>query len=97
VGVTDRFAVTGVVTRTAERGQQVEREWRLPTFRSVQELVAADRPDFVIVSVPWTAAPEMTSEFVALGIPVLSETPPAPDAAGLRRLWSTVGDGGVPR
>jgi predicted dehydrogenase len=91
----DRFVVTGVVTRTAERGQEIEREWRVPTFRSVDELAAADRPDFVIVSVPWAAAPEVTSELVALGIPVLSETPPAPDAAGLRRLWSTVGDSGL--
>jgi predicted dehydrogenase len=91
----DRFTVTGVVTRTAERGQEVEREWRVPTFRSVGELVAADKPDFVIVSVPWEVAPVVTGELVALGIPVLSETPPAPDLDGLRRLWSTVGGSGL--
>jgi predicted dehydrogenase len=91
----DRFAVTGVVTRSAERGQEVEREWAVPTFRSVGESVSAERPDFVIVSVPSDVAAEATSQLVALGIPVLSETPPAPDAAGLRRLWSEVGDSGL--
>jgi predicted dehydrogenase len=91
----ERFAVTGVVTRSAERGREVEREWGVSTFRSVDELVAADRPDFVIVSVPWDVAPDVTGELVALGIPVLSETPPAPNAAGLRRLWSEVGDSGL--
>jgi predicted dehydrogenase len=91
----DRFAVTGVVTRSAGRGQEVEREWLVPTFRSVDELVAADRPDFVIVSVPSDVAPEVTRQLVALGIPVLCETPPAPDAAGLRGLWSELGDSGL--
>lgn len=90
----ERFTVSGVVTRTAERGQEVEREWRVPTYRSVGEL-AADKPDFVIVSVPWDVAPRVTRELVALGIPVLSETPPAPDLDGLRRLWSDVGATGL--
>lgn len=93
--VPERFAVSGVVTRTAERGQEVEREWRVPTFRSVDELLAAGRPDFVIVSVPWDVAPEVTAELVAKGIPVLTETPPAPDVEGLRRLWSSVGASGL--
>lgn len=79
----ERFTVSGVVTRTAERGQEVEREWRVPTYRSVGEL-AADKPDFVIVSVPWDVAPRVTRELVALGIPVLSETRRLPDLDGLR-------------
>ncbi|GAA1611871.1 hypothetical protein GCM10009789_77780 [Kribbella sancticallisti] len=91
----ERFAVSGVVTRSAERGGEVEREWRVPTFRSVDELVTADKPDFVIVSVPWETAPGLTADLVARGIPVLTETPPAPDVEGLRRLWSEVGDTGL--
>jgi predicted dehydrogenase len=91
----DRFAATGIVTRTAERGKAVEAEWDVPTFRTVRELVAADRPDFVIVSVPWEAAPAVTVELVGLGVPVLSETPPAPDLAGLRELWAAVGGSGL--
>ena len=50
----ERFAVTGVVTRSAERGAQVEREWGVPTVRTVADLLAApDRPELVVVSVPW--------------------------------------------
>lgn len=93
--VPERFSVCGVVARTAERGQEVERQWRVPTFRTVDELLAADRPDFVIVSVPWEVAPVVTAELVAKGIPVLTETPPAPDVEGLRGLWSEVGASGL--
>lgn len=90
-----RFAVSGVVTRTAERGQEVERQWPVPTYRSVNSLLAAGRPDFVVVSVPWDVAPVVTAELVAEGIPVLTETPPAPDVEGLRQLWSSVGESGL--
>jgi predicted dehydrogenase len=87
----DRFAVSGMVTRTAERGAQVESEWSVPTFRSVRDLLAAERPDFVIVSVPWAVTPDVTKQLVRLEIPVLAETPPAPDLPALRDLWSQVG------
>lgn len=90
-----RFAVTGVVTRTAERGAEVTAEWGVPTFRTVGELLAADRPDFVIVSVPWALTPVVTTELVGLDMPVLAETPPAPDVPGLRSLWSDVGASGL--
>lgn len=91
----ERFTATGVVTRTAERGAAVEAQWGVPTFRTASGMVAADRPDFVIVSVPWEAAPAVTAEVVGLGVPVLSETPPAPDLAGLRELWAVVGGSGL--
>ena len=91
----DRFEVTGVVSRTAERGAQVTARWGAPTHRSVGELLAADRPELVVVSVPWAVTPEVIRELVAADVPVLAETPPAPDADGLRMLWSDVGPSGL--
>ena len=44
-------------------------------------LLAHERPDYVIVAVPWPVTPVATRELVALGVPVLAETPPAPEAA----------------
>ncbi len=90
------FACTGVVTRAAERGAQIEADWHVPTFRSIPELLAGpDRPDLVVVSVPWPVTPEATRELVAAGVPVLAETPPAPDVEGLERLWADVGASGL--
>ncbi|WP_279339808.1 Gfo/Idh/MocA family protein [Sphaerisporangium perillae] len=91
----ERLSVSGVVTRTAERGAEVESRWGVPTFRSVGDLLAAERPEFVIPSVPWPVTPEVTKELVASGVPVLAETPPAADLDGLRDLWAAVGSSGL--
>lgn len=53
------------------------------------------RPDFVIAAVPWETSPEVIRDVVAAGVPVLAETPPAPDREGLRALWSDVGASGL--
>lgn len=86
------FRCVGVVTRSAERGAEVERAWGVPTVRDVAGLPAAD---LVVVSVPWPVTPEVTRALVARGTPVLAETPPAPDADGLRALWADVGASGL--
>ncbi|MFI7659916.1 Gfo/Idh/MocA family protein [Micromonospora parva] len=91
----ERFRVTGVVTRTESRGGAVTADWGVRTFRTTAELLAHERPDFVIVSVPWSVTPEATRELVAAGVPVLAETPPAADLAGLRSLWADVGGSGL--
>ena len=91
----DRFRATGVVARRADSGTIVEQDWGLPTFRTVEELLSVERPDFVIVSVPWQVTPELTARLVEQGIPVLAETPPAPDLPGLHALWSDVGGTGL--
>lgn len=90
-----RFELTGVVTRTAERGAQVTAEWGVPTYRTLAELLAARRPELVVVCVPWPVTPEMIRELVAADVPVLAETPPAPDLAGLHALWADVGRSGL--
>ncbi|NLF04558.1 MAG: Gfo/Idh/MocA family oxidoreductase [Actinomycetales bacterium] len=86
--------VTAVATRSAERGEQVSAEWHVPTVRTVAELVAT-KPDFVIAAVPWGAMPGTVRELVEASVPVLAETPPAPDADGLRSLWGDVGASGL--
>jgi predicted dehydrogenase len=91
----DRFEVTGVVTREAGRGAEVEQEWGVPTHRSIKELLAAGEPEFVLVSVPWAAAPAATIELAGQGVRVLCETPPAPDLPALRELWAAVGPSGL--
>jgi predicted dehydrogenase len=91
----DRFRVTGVVTRTAGRGAEIEADWRVPTVRTVADLLARERPDHIITSVPWASMPDAVREVVGHRIPVLAETPPAPDLDGLRALWSDVGGTGL--
>lgn len=97
-----QFRVSGIVTRSAERGKEVEECWGIPTFRTLEDLLFQpktdsstadtgegfenDAPDFVVVSVPWKVAPGMIQQLVERKIPVLTETPPAPDLAGLIAL-----------
>jgi predicted dehydrogenase len=87
--------VAGVATHSARTAETVARDWHQPTFGSVAELVRAEHPDFLIVSVPRDVAPALIEESVELGIPVLTETPPAPDLAGLVALWERVGASGL--
>ncbi|MDP4512033.1 Gfo/Idh/MocA family protein [Nonomuraea turcica] len=87
----DRLRVSGVVTRSADRGREITAEWGVPAFRSVDELLRRDRPDYIAAAVPWAAMPDTIREVAGHGMPVLAETPPAPDLAGLRSLWRDVG------
>jgi predicted dehydrogenase len=67
----------------------------VPAYRSVAECLAGARPDFLVTAVPRTVNPDVIIAAVERGVPVLSETPPAPDAAGLRELWAAVGESGL--
>jgi predicted dehydrogenase len=93
-GLPDRLELAGVVTRSAGRAAEVQRDWGVPAYRGISELLA-EKPEFVIPSVPWEVTPEVTRELVEAGVAVLAETPPAPDAAGLRALWEQVGASGL--
>ncbi|RKN03528.1 Gfo/Idh/MocA family protein [Streptomyces radicis] len=93
----DRLSVTGVVTRTAERGAEAEAAFGVPSYRTAEELVegGGERPEFVIPSVPWSVTASATAELVRLGVPVLAETPPAADLEGLRQVWRETGASGL--
>ncbi|MFC1432648.1 Gfo/Idh/MocA family protein [Streptacidiphilus sp. N1-3] len=90
-----RLRVSGVVSRSAERGARITEAWGVPVFRSTEELLGAVDSEFVIPCVPWDASPGVITELVRAGARVLAETPPAPDLAGLRELWAAVGGSGA--
>ena len=71
----------GAVVRTP-------RELPVPALRSLDDV----RPDFVVTAVPWDANPAVIRAAVDRGLPVLAETPPAPDLAAMRALWDDVGE-----
>jgi predicted dehydrogenase len=48
-----------------------------------------------VTAVPWAVTPSLVVELVSRGVPVLAETPPAPDLDGLRALWAAVGSSGL--
>ncbi len=87
----DRFQVTGVVVRDAAKGRQIADVWRVPTRGTLDDLLRAEVPDFVVSSVPRAAAPDIIAALVERDVPVLAETPPAADLEGLRALFARVG------
>jgi len=86
----DRFRLTGLVVRNAEKGAALTEQWNVPTFRTLEELLDGESPRFVVTSVPWAANPEVVLALVQRGVPVLSETPPAPDVETMRTLYAAV-------
>ena len=89
----ERLTLVGAAVRRPESAETVARRWNAPAYLSPGELIAQQRPEFVVACVPWPVNPEVIGTAVAAGVPVLAETPPAPDAAGLRALWERVGEG----
>lgn len=86
-----QLELVGVVTRTSETARTTEKAWRVPTYTTIADLLEA-APEFVVSAVPWAANPGVVEAVAGVGVPVLCETPPAPDLEGLRQLWSEVGD-----
>ena len=78
----------GVVVRTPRRLE-------VPTFTSLDACLRELRVDFVLTAAPRHVTPRFIADAVDRGLPVLAETPPAPDLDGLRTLWSAVGDSGL--
>jgi predicted dehydrogenase len=89
----DRFPVAGIVGRTPAKAESISRRFNVPLYGSVEELVRAGGPDFVVTSVSWDANPGILKLLASLGMPALSETPPATSVEEMVELCSLVGEG----
>ncbi len=67
----------------------------VPTFPTLADCLAAGPVDFVLTATPRPVTPSVITEAVDRGLPVLAETPPAPDLDSLRTLWAAVGNSGL--
>ena len=88
--IPERLRVTALLGRNAERAAELGERYHVPVADDFEALVRSG-PAFVLVCVAWGPTPDFIRQAVAAGLPVLSETPPAPDLDGLRRLWSDLG------
>lgn len=86
----ERFSVAGVVVRNDEKRIAFENRWGVPVFASIDAMLERAAPTFVISSVPWGVNPGVVEHLVSRGMPVLSETPPAPNVATMVELWEKV-------
>jgi predicted dehydrogenase len=84
----DTVRCVGAVVRTP-------RSLEVPTFPSLDACLGETAVDFVLTATPKALTPEFVGAAVERGLPVLAETPPAPDLDGLRALWSAVGGSGL--
>ena len=84
----DTVRCAGVVVRSPQHLD-------VPTYPSLAACLAEVTVDFVLIATPPAVTPGFVAEVVERGLPVLVETPPAPDLDGLRALWSAVGGAGL--
>ena len=81
----EQFQVAGCVARTEATCARIRHAWNIRVFNKIDTLL--DQPlDFVVTSVPWAASPALLVELTARDVPVLAETPPAPDLEALIQL-----------
>jgi choline dehydrogenase-like flavoprotein len=73
--LSDTIEVTGFVGRREESIARVTSELGWAGFQSIDSLLAAQRPDFLIVAVSDSANAHVMRHGLALGLPVLGETP----------------------
>ncbi len=78
------------MVRDAAKGALLEQKWGVATYRTLDALLAHAPPLFVVVSVSKPAVPILLHELADRGVPVLTETPPAPDVNGLHDLYRRV-------
>jgi predicted dehydrogenase len=73
---------------------QTPRRLDVPAFSSLDTCLRELSPGFVLTATPSSVTPNVIADAVDRGLPVLAETPSAPDLDGLRALWPAVGDSG---
>lgn len=88
-----RFTVSGLVGRTPAKAAALASRFNVPHYLSVEELVRGSHPLFVVTSLPWDANPGVLKLLASLGVPALSETPPATSVEEMRELCSLAGKG----
>lgn len=87
------FSCCGMVIRNPAQAKAMHETWGLPVHPDLDALLAAGRPDFVILCIAREANPALLAEISKAGLAVLCETPPAATVEGLLDVWRLVEGG----
>ena len=82
------------LARRSEKVNLLARTWGCSTYATMDSMLEKESLDFVITSLPWATNPELIKVLVEHGVPVLFETPPAPEVADMIDLWEYVEEKG---
>lgn len=83
----DRFEAVGITSRSADNAAMVGKAYNVPAFNTVEDMITAARPQFVVTSIPRDVNPQIIRRIVDRGVAVLSETPPAGNVQAMEELW----------
>ena len=72
----ERFELCAMLCRTEEKAEKMHREYGVPVSTSAEQCIAL-HPDFVVVAVNKASIAAVSTEWLARGFAVLSETPAA--------------------
>ena len=86
------FQITGALARDKAKGEVFASLWGIPIFSDMSALLAA-KPDYVVLLTPREASPGYILDLAKRGVPVLTETPPAPDINTMSQLISSLPPG----
>ncbi|MCA9983917.1 MAG: Gfo/Idh/MocA family oxidoreductase [Anaerolineales bacterium] len=89
----DQFTVTGITARDETRRAALEQQWGIPAYPDAETMLRHTSPAFVVTSVPWAVNPGIMRLLAERDMPILSETPPAPDIETLKKVWQLSREG----
>lgn len=87
--------LVGVADSSTGAREDATRGRTLPAFASLEELLAANRPDVLSIATPTSCHEEAVAAAVANGVHVLVEKPLGPDVAAALRIEAMVREAGV--
>ncbi len=88
----EQFEVSGVVSSRTAKREEIKNRWGHKAYQSAEELLQAESPDFVVLSISKEAAAEVILKLAEFEIPILAETPPAANLAELIKLNQKLGN-----
>ena len=91
-GLAEDYEIVGVTSRTIESASRVAEGFGARAFASVEELIAQEKPDFLLVAVPDALVEQTLDRLTSMNVPLLVETPFAWNARNGRRLLKRIQD-----
>ena len=88
----EQFQIKGMLVRDQDKAATIEQSWNVQTYQTLDAFLEHQPYAFVVLSVPWAASPAYLMELARRNVPVLAETPPAPDIESLVHLYEAVGE-----